>query len=391
MADETIDDVLVDADERAAHALDGARRRAAAARSASPRSSCSATTTRRCSAMRSTPPPGARTAEGHVLAIDDYELISCGWTNPTPWDMPREMPEEELGAKLDELFAQLPRPRHARSSTRTRRPMTPDLTTRRCSIPISPCSRAPGRSSSARSAAPRSARRSSATSRWSDSTAMSTSRPAFGGSVGRWRQPRQRLRDRLAQRSAHHPVRRQAEVPSAGPGLMATADALLVAVDAGTTGARAVAVDDDGHVVHESRRPYATATPQPGWAEQNPSDWREMALAAVGDLVRVLGGPVAGERIAAIGLTGQCPTVAPFDGAGTPVGPGMMYRDNRASAEARRDARADRRGGDARAHRPPRGRLPRRAEGALAARAPPGCVRGGRRASSSRATSCCAR
>ncbi len=115
---------------------------------------------------------------------------------------------------------------------------------------------------------------------------------------------------------------------------MATADALFVAVDAGTTGARAVAVNDAGHVVHESRRPYATATPQPGWAEQNPSDWREMALAAVGDLVRVLGGPVAGERIVAIGLTGQCPTMAPFDGTGNPVGPGMMYRDNRASAEA---------------------------------------------------------
>ena len=103
---------------------------------------------------------------------------------------------------------------------------------------------------------------------------------------------------------------------------MATADALLVAVDAGTTGARAVAVTDAGHVVHESRRPYATATPQPGWAEQNPSDWREMALAAVGDLVRVLGGPVAGERIAGIGLTGQCPTMAPFDGAGNRSVPG---------------------------------------------------------------------
>ena len=58
-----------------------------------------------------------------------------------------------------------------------------------------------------------------------------------------------------------------------------------------------------------------------------------MSLAAVGDLVRCAG-IGGGDRIAAIGLTGQCPTVAPFDAAGEPVGPGMMYRDNRASAEA---------------------------------------------------------
>jgi sugar (pentulose or hexulose) kinase len=38
--------------------------------------------------------------------------------------------------------------------------------------------------------------------------------------------------------------------------------------------------------------------------------------------------------IAAIGLTGQCPTIAPFDRSREPVGPGLLYRDNRATAEA---------------------------------------------------------
>lgn len=51
--------------------------------------------------------PWGEHAEGRVLAIDEYELVSYGWTNPTPWDMPREMSEEELGGKLDELFAQV--------------------------------------------------------------------------------------------------------------------------------------------------------------------------------------------------------------------------------------------------------------------------------------------
>lgn len=106
---------------------------------------------------------------------------------------------------------------------------------------------------------------------------------------------------------------------------------LLVAVDAGTTGARACAVDLDGRLVHEARRPYPTAVPRPGWAEQDARDWREMSLAALADLVGALEG---GARIEAIGLTGQCPTVAPVDAGGAPVGPGMLYRDNRATAQA---------------------------------------------------------
>lgn len=106
---------------------------------------------------------------------------------------------------------------------------------------------------------------------------------------------------------------------------------LFVALDAGTTGARAVAVDLTGEVVHEARCPYPTYTPRPGWAEQDPNDWRQMAMAALGNLVAALGG---GERLAAIGLTGQCPTVAPMLASGRALGPGMLYRDNRATDEA---------------------------------------------------------
>jgi sugar (pentulose or hexulose) kinase len=112
---------------------------------------------------------------------------------------------------------------------------------------------------------------------------------------------------------------------------MADDGPLFVAIDAGTTGARACAVGLDGRLVHEARRPYPTVAPHPGWAEQDADDWREMALASLTDLVTVLGD---GARIEAIGLTGQCPTIAPIDASGAPVGPGLLYRDNRATAEA---------------------------------------------------------
>jgi Icc-related predicted phosphoesterase len=42
--------------------------------------------------------------EGNVVSLDDkHEMASCGFTNMTPWKCPRDIPEEELAKKLDEV------------------------------------------------------------------------------------------------------------------------------------------------------------------------------------------------------------------------------------------------------------------------------------------------
>lgn len=105
----------------------------------------------------------------------------------------------------------------------------------------------------------------------------------------------------------------------------------LIAIDVGTSGARATAHTVGGKRLLEARRGYPTTSAQPGWAEQDPRAWRSAALGALADLVRRLG---PRQTVAAIGLTGQCPSVCLVDAAGTPVGPGLIYRDNRATAEA---------------------------------------------------------
>jgi Icc-related predicted phosphoesterase len=47
-------------------------------------------------------------AEGRVVRIDDeHEMLSVGWSNPTPWDTPRECSEEELAGKIHELAGQV--------------------------------------------------------------------------------------------------------------------------------------------------------------------------------------------------------------------------------------------------------------------------------------------
>jgi len=106
---------------------------------------------------------------------------------------------------------------------------------------------------------------------------------------------------------------------------------LVAAVDAGTTGARAVAFDPAGRLVAEVRQPYRTRSPRPGWAEQDAHDWAEGAVSV---LRRLAARTRRAGTISAIGLTGQCPTMVVADEHGRPLRPGMLYRDNRAVDEA---------------------------------------------------------
>lgn len=45
--------------------------------------------------------------DGRVVELDGFQVLSSAWTNPTPWDSPRELPEEELWEKLAGLAAEL--------------------------------------------------------------------------------------------------------------------------------------------------------------------------------------------------------------------------------------------------------------------------------------------
>jgi sugar (pentulose or hexulose) kinase len=106
---------------------------------------------------------------------------------------------------------------------------------------------------------------------------------------------------------------------------------VLVTVDVATSGARAAAFDLEGRRRLETRRSYPSRSPHPGWSEQDPRAWQSAAVGALGDLVHRLG---PGRRVLGIGLTGQCPTICLVDARGRPTSPGLMYRDNRAEAEA---------------------------------------------------------
>ena len=46
-------------------------------------------------------------AEGKMIDIGGYEMISSGWANPTPWHTYREAPEEELAKKIESMAQQI--------------------------------------------------------------------------------------------------------------------------------------------------------------------------------------------------------------------------------------------------------------------------------------------
>jgi len=51
--------------------------------------------------------------EGVPIDLEGLTMISTGWTNPTPWNTFRELPEDQLRAKIDELVKAAPDPHRA--------------------------------------------------------------------------------------------------------------------------------------------------------------------------------------------------------------------------------------------------------------------------------------
>jgi len=101
----------------------------------------------------------------------------------------------------------------------------------------------------------------------------------------------------------------------------------LVGLDVGTTGVKAVAVSPDGEIVARAEEEYPLATPQPGWVEQDPDDWRRAADAALGSL--------GVDEIAGIGLSGQMHGLVALDADERVLRPGILWNDQRTGAECR--------------------------------------------------------
>ncbi|MEK7424067.1 MAG: metallophosphoesterase, partial [Actinomycetota bacterium] len=57
--------------------------------------------------------PVVNNCDGRIVDVGGHEMLSCGYSNPTPWASPRELPEDELYEKLRALAGQLRSPETA--------------------------------------------------------------------------------------------------------------------------------------------------------------------------------------------------------------------------------------------------------------------------------------
>ncbi len=109
---------------------------------------------------------------------------------------------------------------------------------------------------------------------------------------------------------------------------------VVIGLDLGTGGVRAIAVDLQGQIIAQTTRSYPLLTPQPGWTEQNPSDWVEATLDALSDVAQQLDSHRAMSsdkplRVYALGLSGQMHGMVPIDVEGRVIRPAILWNDQR--------------------------------------------------------------
>ncbi|MFM9083471.1 MAG: FGGY family carbohydrate kinase, partial [Actinomycetota bacterium] len=103
----------------------------------------------------------------------------------------------------------------------------------------------------------------------------------------------------------------------------------VLAIDAGTTGVRTRAVFDDGRAAIASYREFTQHFPQPGWVEHDADEIWAAVAATLADVVARL----AGEAIAAIGITNHRETVVAWDrDTGAPAARAIVWQDRRTAA-----------------------------------------------------------
>ena len=103
---------------------------------------------------------------------------------------------------------------------------------------------------------------------------------------------------------------------------------IVLALDAGTTGVRAIAFDELGAPVGQRYHELTQHFPRPGWVEHDASEIWTSIVGAAAELVADLGQPVA-----AIGITNQRETVVAWSTrTGAPLHRAIVWQDRRTAA-----------------------------------------------------------
>lgn len=103
---------------------------------------------------------------------------------------------------------------------------------------------------------------------------------------------------------------------------------MYLGIDLGTSGIKAIIVDDHDTVLSESRVALTVQRPHPLWSEQDPAQWWSATNEAVSQLDRDLRA-----KVRAIGLSGQMHGAVLLNKARKVIRPAILWNDGRSEAE----------------------------------------------------------
>jgi xylulokinase len=103
----------------------------------------------------------------------------------------------------------------------------------------------------------------------------------------------------------------------------------VLTLDLGTSATKA-ALWDDGGLVAIARGEIVTTHPRAGWAEQDPEDWWRAVVDACAQLRN--DEPAAYRQVTAVGFSAARESFAGFDAELRPIGPGILWSDQRGTA-----------------------------------------------------------
>jgi len=106
---------------------------------------------------------------------------------------------------------------------------------------------------------------------------------------------------------------------------------MYLGIDLGTSGVKAVLVDEDERILAQHTAPLEILRPHPLWSEQEPESWWRATALAVAELRRER--PRECGAVRGIGLSGQMHGATLLDRAGRVLRPAILWNDGRSAAE----------------------------------------------------------
>lgn len=103
---------------------------------------------------------------------------------------------------------------------------------------------------------------------------------------------------------------------------------MYLGIDIGTSGVKAVVIDESGVLVDQASAPLSVSRLKPLWSEQDPADWWSATNSAVSDLDRKVRKSVRG-----IGLSGQMHGATLLDRQHRALRPAILWNDGRSAKQ----------------------------------------------------------